>query len=72
MFPWGILRRVKKPTWLQNQCINPAVIYLLKVNNNNTRTMSEICSKLAIKTPHFSPCSGVSIVEFDQANAGWG
>ena len=30
--------------------IFPAGIYLLKVNNRNTRTRSEICSKLAIKT----------------------
>ena len=28
-----------------------AGIYLFKVNNVNTRTMCEICSKLAIKTP---------------------
>ena len=33
-------------------CINnPAGIYLLKVNNRNTRTRCEICSKLTIKTP---------------------
>ena len=30
---------------------NPAGIYLLKVNNRNTRTRCEICSKLAIKIP---------------------
>ena len=29
----------------------PASIYLLKVNNRNTRTRCEICSKLTIKTP---------------------
>ena len=29
----------------------PAGIYLLKVNNRNTRARSEICSKLTIKTP---------------------
>ena len=29
---------------------NPARIYLLKVNNSNTRTWSELCSKLTIKT----------------------
>ena len=28
-----------------------AGIYLLKVNNNNTRTKCEICSKLTIKIP---------------------
>ena len=30
---------------------DPAGIYLLKVNNRNTRTRCEICSKLTIKTP---------------------
>ena len=29
----------------------PFSIYLLKVNNRNTRTRCEICSKLTIKTP---------------------
>ena len=29
----------------------PAGIYLLKVNNRNTRTRREICSKLTLKTP---------------------
>ena len=29
----------------------PAGIYLLKVNNRNTRAKYEICSKLTIKTP---------------------
>ena len=31
--------------------INPVGIYLSKVNNGNTKTMCEICSKLTIKTP---------------------
>ena len=30
---------------------NPADNYLFKVNNKNTRTRHEICSKLTIKTP---------------------
>ena len=29
----------------------PAGIYLFKINNGNTKTMPEICSKLTIKTP---------------------
>ena len=29
----------------------PVGIYLLKINNRNTRTRCEICSKLTIKTP---------------------
>ena len=35
----------------------PAVNYLLKVNNRNTKTRCEISSKLTINTP----CSSVSI-----------
>ena len=45
----------------------PAGIYLLKVSSKNTRTRSEICSKLTIKTP----CSSVSIVNFEHVIAGW-
>ena len=30
---------------------NPAGIYLLKVNNRNTRARCEICLKLKLKTP---------------------
>ena len=48
----------------------PAGIYLLKVNNRNTRTRCEICSKLTINTS-FTPCSSVSIVNFEQVNDGW-
>ena len=40
----------------------PAGIYLLKVNNRNTRTRCEICSKLTIKTRRRS---GVFIVNFE-------
>ena len=39
----------------------PAGIYLRKVNNSNTRTRFEICSKLTIKRRH----SGVFIVNFE-------
>ena len=31
--------------------LNPADIYLFKVNNGKIKTMGEICSKLTIKTP---------------------
>ena len=37
--------------YIQNCTPYPASIYLLKVNNRNTRTSCEICSKLTIKTP---------------------
>ena len=48
-------------------CNIPAGIYLLKVNNRNTRTRCEICSKLTINTPerrHWRR-SGVFIVNFE-------
>ena len=45
----------------------PAGIYLFKVNNRNTRTTCEICSKLTIKTPErcYWRSSGVFIVNFE-------
>ena len=53
----------------------PAGIYLLKVDNKNTRTRCEICSKLTIKTPeqlHWSRSdSSVSIINFEHVIAGW-
>ena len=36
----------------------------LKVNNRNTKTRCEICSKLLINTLK-APCSGASIVNFE-------
>ena len=36
-----------------NSCIDQVSIYLLIVNNRNTRTRSEICSKLTKKTPEW-------------------
>ena len=43
-------------------------IYLFKVSNGYIRSMCEICSKLAIKTPerHHRRHSGVFIVNFQQ------
>ena len=45
----------------------PASNYMFKVNNRNTRTRSEICSNLTIKTPKRRQwhCSGVFIVNFE-------
>ena len=46
---------------------HPTSNYMFKVKNRNTRTRSEICSKLIIKTPercHWH-CSGVIIVNFE-------
>ena len=47
--------------------IDPIGINLLKVNNRNTRTSCEICSKLAIKIPEQRQWhrSGVFIVNFE-------
>ena len=45
--------RVSKKRYLtqQMEAFFPFDIYLFKVNNGNTSTMCEICSKLTIKTP---------------------
>ena len=45
----------------------PADIYLLKVNNRNTREKCEICSKLTIKIPEQRQWrrSGIFIVNFE-------
>ena len=45
----------------------PAGNYMFKVNNRNTRTRCEICSKLTIKTPERRQWrrSGVFIVNFE-------
>ena len=47
---------------------------MLKVNNRNTKTRRKTCSKLTIKFEHltyFTPCSSVSIVDFEKVNAVW-
>ena len=33
---------------------NPAGNYMFKVNNRNTTTRYEVCSKLTVKTPEWS------------------
>ena len=47
-------------------------IYQVKVNNRNTRTRCEICSKLTIKTPYrrHSRRSGAFIVNFEHTFTG--
>ena len=47
--------------------IVPVGIYVLKVDNRNTRTGREICLKLTIKTPEWRQWrrSGVFIVNFE-------
>ena len=68
-----------------SQLNNPADNNMFKVNKRNTRTRCEICSKLTIKIPEQRQCRGsgifivnfehishlVSIVNFEQVNAGW-
>ena len=45
---------------------------MFKVNNRNARARCEICSNLTINKPeYFTPCSRVSIVNFEKVNAGW-
>ena len=58
---YEVCRDAEKSSYL------PSRIYLLKVNNKNTRTRCEICSKLTIKTPERRNWrgSGVFIVTFE-------
>ena len=51
-------------------CFFPINIYLLKVNDRNTRDKCEICSKLTIKH-YFTPYFNVFIALFEQVNAYW-
>ena len=39
---------------MERGSVNPANIYLFKVNNGNTKKRCEICCKLIIKTPERS------------------
>ena len=55
--------------WVGIKTLNPVDIYLLKVNNRNNRTRSEICPKLTLT--YFTHCSSVFIVNFEHVNAGW-
>ena len=66
--------------------VAPVGIYLLKVNNRNTGTrcernkmehwnMFKVNNNDTRTTPlaytYFTPCSSVSVVNFEQANADW-
>ena len=52
-----------------NKMVNTQPAIIFKVNNRNTRTRCEICSKLTIKIPERHH-SGVSI-NFKWVNTGW-
>ena len=72
----------------ENPYIDPANIYLVKVNNRNTTERCEMCSKITIKTLDrfndvvlvsllltvniISSFSSVSVVDFEQINVCWG
>ena len=45
---YGKVFQILEPKFLR---LNPAGNCMFKVNNRNTRTRCEICSKLTIKTP---------------------
>ena len=54
--------------------INPSGINLLKVNNRNTSTRYEICSKLTIKTPIIANVEHISrlvLVFSEHVISGW-
>ena len=66
LYPDQILKKHK----MLRIFIYPAGIYLLKINNRNTRKRCEICSKLIMKTPerrHWRH-SGVFIVNFEHVS----
>ena len=74
-------RGVRNNSFSENFTYVPAGIYLLKVNNKNTRARCEICSKLtkrhvlvslSLTWTYFTPCSIAFIVNFEQVNADWG
>ena len=77
---WKFHRRCSQSS--RNKCVTTGTIkecpvgnYMFKVYNRSSRTRCEICSKLTIKIPewyfwtYFTPCSSVSIVNFEQVNA---
>ena len=61
-----VMKTLQRPHYFSKHG-NPVGIYLLKINNRNTRTRSEICSKFTKKTPERRPQRryGVFIVNFE-------
>ena len=63
-YPEGMLKNVQH---VQNKTFKyPVVNYMFKVNNRNTRSSCEICSKLTIKTPE--RWHWLFIIKFEQAS----
>ena len=56
--------------WKRISRTYPVGNYIFKANNRNTRTRCKTCSKLTIKIPRRRR-SSISIVNFEQVNAGW-
>ena len=77
MSSFAVIHRLTNPLSATKGVAFSGGNYLFKVNNENTKTRCEICLNLAIKTPergrltYFTSSSTVSIVNFQQANAGW-
>ena len=59
--------KLRKNESIKSEVAIPAGVYLLKVNNRNTRTRCEICSKLTINTTERRQWrrSGVLILNFE-------
>ena len=57
-----LARKSRKSFSFRKTSFFSAAIYLLKVDNGNTRTIHEICSKLPIRTPdcrHWRLCGAI-------------
>ena len=64
--PWGFQPlTIISEKLIHKTADNPAGVYLLKVNNKNTKTRCEICSKLTIKALRHWRHSGVFVVNFE-------
>ena len=57
-----------KNAFIKKLTATPAGKYLFKVNNRNTRTRTTPLAYFTLT--YFTPCSSVSIVNFEQVNAG--
>ena len=74
--PWELVSCTSDWTSIRQYC-SPAANYIIEVDSRNTRIRCEICSKLTVKTllfwclycwlwTYLTPCSSVSIVNFEQ------
>ena len=63
-----LIRIVKCIFWCSFSHCHPAGIFLLKVNNRNTRKRCEKCSNI---WTFFTPCSSVSTVNFEHVIVDW-